>query len=83
MDDAKIEESVGWTAMGAIATCGEECTTVRRCYVHESRYEEVKENLLKVYSSIKIGNPLEGGNALGPLHNQIQLKKYVDALKLI
>jgi acyl-CoA reductase-like NAD-dependent aldehyde dehydrogenase len=52
-------------------TCGEECTTVRRCYIHESIYDVVLNKLINTYKTAKIGNPLEEGNIMGPLHNKL------------
>jgi aldehyde dehydrogenase (NAD+) len=52
---------------GAVGTAGQRCTTTRRLIIHESIYEQVRESLLKAYSSLKIGNPLDENNHMGPL----------------
>jgi aldehyde dehydrogenase (NAD+) len=52
---------------GAVGTAGQRCTTTRRLIIHESIYEQVRESMLKAYSSLKIGNPLDENNHMGPL----------------
>ena len=68
---------------GAVGTAGQRCTTTRRLIVHESVYESVKENLIKAYAQINIGNPLDEDNHMGPLIDKDAVKMYLDALDKI
>ena len=52
---------------GAVGTCGQRCTTTRRLIVHSSLYDSLKEQLIKAYSSLRIGSPLDEENHVGPL----------------
>jgi aldehyde dehydrogenase (NAD+) len=52
---------------GAVGTAGQRCTSTRRLIVHESIYDKVKESLIKAYGGLKIGNPLDEKNHVGPL----------------
>lgn len=52
---------------GAVGTCGQRCTSTRRLLVHESQYNEVKAKLAKAYGQLRIGNPLDENNHVGPL----------------
>jgi aldehyde dehydrogenase (NAD+) len=52
---------------GAIGTAGQRCTTTRRVIVHESVADKLKERLLSAYKSLRIGDPLDRANAMGPL----------------
>ncbi|MDZ7314800.1 MAG: aldehyde dehydrogenase family protein [candidate division KSB1 bacterium] len=52
---------------GAVGTAGQRCTTTRRVIVHESIYDDFKEALLKAYASVRVGNPLDERNHMGPL----------------
>jgi aldehyde dehydrogenase (NAD+) len=52
---------------GAVGTCGQRCTTTRRLIVHSSLYDSLKEQLIKAYSSLRIGSPLNEQNHVGPL----------------
>jgi aldehyde dehydrogenase (NAD+) len=71
------------TIFGAVGTAGQRCTTTRRLIVHESCYETVKNGLVKAYAQLKIGNPLDSANHLGPLIDTEAVQQYLDALKQI
>ena len=68
---------------GAVGTCGQRCTSTRRLIVHESRYNEVKTKLAKAYSQLRIGDPLDENNHVGPLIDKDAVKSYLDALKAV
>ena len=67
---------------GAVGTAGQRCTSTRRLIVHESIYDKVKESLVKAYSGLKIGNPLDEKNHVGPLIDKNAVKDFNNALKL-
>jgi len=52
---------------GAVGTAGQRCTSTRRLIIHESIYEDVKSQLVKAYGQLRIGNPLDAHNHVGPL----------------
>ena len=66
---------------GACGTAGQRCTTTRRLIVHESVYEKTKEVLAKAYSQLKIGNPLDETNHVGPLIDKIAVDSYLQAIE--
>ena len=66
---------------GAVGTCGQRCTSTRRLIVHESVYNEVKTKLTKAYTQLKIGNPLDAKNHVGPLIDQMAVEAYQSALE--
>lgn len=66
---------------GAVGTCGQRCTTTRRLIVHEDIYTEVKSKLVKAYKQLRIGNPLQAENHVGPLIDQAAVQTYLDALQ--
>ncbi|CDP20508.1 unnamed protein product [Coffea canephora] len=70
MDDADIELAVRSVLFAAVGTAGQRCTTCRRLLLHESLYDKVLGRLLDVYKQVKIGDPLEKGTLLGPLHTR-------------
>jgi aldehyde dehydrogenase (NAD+) len=67
---------------GAVGTAGQRCTSTRRLIVHESIYDKVKESLTKAYSGLKIGNPLDEKNHVGPLIDKNAVKDFNNALIL-
>ena len=66
---------------GAVGTCGQRCTSTRRLIVHEDVYDKVKKSLVKAYKQIKIGNPLNAKNHMGPLIDTDAVKMFLDAIK--
>ncbi len=65
---------------GAVGTCGQRCTSTRRLIVHEDIYDDVKNKLVKAYKQIKIGNPLDSKNHVGPLIDSMAVENYMMAL---
>jgi aldehyde dehydrogenase (NAD+) len=65
---------------GAIGTAGQRCTSTRRLIIHESVYNQFKEKLVKAYAQLKIGNPLDEHNHMGPLIDRDAVKLYLEAI---
>jgi aldehyde dehydrogenase (NAD+) len=68
---------------GAVGTCGQRCTSTRRLIIHHSIYDEVKSKLASAYKQIKIGNPLDAKNHVGPLIDKDAVNSYLTALQKI
>jgi aldehyde dehydrogenase (NAD+) len=68
---------------GAVGTAGQRCTSTRRLIIHESVYDEVKKKLVKAYGQLKIGNPLDKKNHVGPLIDQAAVKMYLAAIAAV
>ncbi|PRQ47033.1 Aldehyde dehydrogenase family 7 member A1 [Rosa chinensis] len=84
MDDADIELAVRSILFAAVGTAGQRCTTCRRLYLHESIYQNVLDKLVGLYKQVKIGNPLEKGTLVGPLHthqSKENFEKGIGAIK--
>jgi aldehyde dehydrogenase (NAD+) len=64
---ADLELAIRGIVFGAVGTCGQRCTTLRRLYVHTSRYSDVIERLKSAYARLPIGNPMANGTLVGPL----------------
>lgn len=69
------------TVFGAVGTAGQRCTTTRRLIIHESKYAEVKTKLKKAYAQLKIGNPLDQKNHVGPLIDTAAVAAYTQAIE--
>ncbi len=68
------------TVFGAVGTAGQRCTSTRRLIIHESIYDKTISVLKKAYAQLKIGDPLDENNHVGPL---IDIKATQDYLKAI
>jgi aldehyde dehydrogenase (NAD+) len=69
---------------GAVGTAGQRCTTTRRLIIHEKIYNSVKAKLVNAYGQLRIGNPLNEKNHVGPLIDRDAVNQYllsIDACK--
>jgi len=78
---ADLSLAIRAIVFGAVGTAGQRCTTTRRLFVHESRYDEVVAKLISAYKQIRIGNPLEPGVLMGPLIDHAAVEAYRRALE--
>lgn len=78
--DADIKMTVIGAVFGAVGTCGQRCTSTRRLIIHESIYDKVKTAITDAYKQLRIGNPLDEKNHVGPLIDTDAVKMYQDAL---
>ncbi|MCH8534039.1 MAG: aldehyde dehydrogenase family protein [Flavobacteriaceae bacterium] len=81
--DADIKNTVIGAVFGAVGTCGQRCTSTRRLIIHESVYDQVKDAIVDAYKQIRIGNPLDENNHVGPLIDKDSVSNYLDALKQV
>lgn len=77
---ADIKMTIIGAVFGAVGTAGQRCTSTRRLIIHESMYEQVKNALVKAYKQLRIGNPLDENNHVGPLIDIDAVKMYESAL---
>ena len=78
--DADIKMTVIGAVFGAVGTAGQRCTSTRRLIIHEDIYDKVKDAVVKAYGQLRIGNPLDENNHVGPLIDLDAVKMYEDAL---
>ncbi|MGV0828094.1 aldehyde dehydrogenase family protein [Empedobacter brevis] len=81
--DADLKIMLTSAVFGAVGTAGQRCTTTRRLIIHESIYDKVKESLVNAYQQIKMGNPLDAANHVGPLIDKHAVEMYTNALEEI
>jgi len=81
--NADLDMSIIGAVFGAVGTAGQRCTSTRRLIIHESIYDEVVARLVKAYDQIRIGNPLDENNHVGPLADKDAVANYSNALAKI
>ena len=81
--DADIKMTVIGAVFGAVGTCGQRCTSTRRLIIHESIYEQVKNAVVDAYKQLRIGNPLDENNHVGPLIDTDAVEMYKHALEKV
>lgn len=80
-ENADLDMSIIGAVFGAVGTAGQRCTSTRRLIIHESVYDEVKDRLAKAYGQLKIGNPLDENNHVGPVIDKDAVKQYLDSIE--
>lgn len=81
--DADIKMTVIGAVFGAVGTAGQRCTSTRRLIIHESIYDKVKNAVTDAYKQLKIGNPLDESNHVGPLIDKDAVSMYQAALSKV
>ncbi|MGD9327819.1 MAG: aldehyde dehydrogenase family protein [Cyclobacteriaceae bacterium] len=66
-EHADLKLALASAVFGAVGTSGQRCTTTRRLIIHETIYDEFKSLLVNAYKQLKIGDPLDESNHIGPL----------------
>lgn len=69
---ANLSIAIPSMVFGAVGTAGQRCTSLRRAFIHRSRYEEVSHALIHAYETLlpHIGHPLDPSTHIGPLLNK-------------
>lgn len=78
--DADLSIAITGAVFGAVGTAGQRCTSTRRLIIHESIYESVKEKLVNAYRQLRIGNPLDEKNHVGPLIDTDAVRLYEESI---
>lgn len=81
--DADVKMTVIGAVFGAVGTAGQRCTSTRRLIIHESIYAQVKDAIVAAYGQLKIGNPLDESNHVGPLIDTDAVAMYQSALERV
>jgi len=81
--NADLKLALPAIVFGAVGTAGQRCTTTRRLIIHQDVYDTVKESLVKAYKSLRVGDPLDEKNHMGPLIDQAAVEVYKVALERI
>mmetsp|Transcript_45798 Transcript_45798/g.33525 ORF Transcript_45798/g.33525 Transcript_45798/m.33525 type:complete len:235 (+) Transcript_45798:827-1531(+) len=80
MKDADLKLTLQACVFACIGTAGQRCTTLRRIFVHKDIYDQFVQAMIGVYKQIRIGDPLDEKNLMGPLHTKAAVKEYTDGI---
>ena len=78
---ADLDMVLTGAVFGAVGTAGQRCTSTRRLIVHDSIYNQVRDKLAKGYAQLRIGNPLDQSNHVGPLIDKAAVELYLSAIE--
>jgi aldehyde dehydrogenase (NAD+) len=82
-ESADLESTLVGAVFGAVGTCGQRCTSTRRLIIHESVYDKAIAMMQKAYAQLRIGNPLDENNHVGPLIDKDAVNAYLHALEQV
>jgi acyl-CoA reductase-like NAD-dependent aldehyde dehydrogenase len=77
-DDADLEEAVSAASVGRFFNCGQACLAVKRLYLFDNIYERFVSALVSKVARLRLGNGLEPGVIVGPLHTEAQRTEIED-----
>ncbi|MBS1929235.1 MAG: aldehyde dehydrogenase family protein [Chitinophagaceae bacterium] len=80
-EKADLDIAIVAAVFGAVGTAGQRCTTTRRLIIHEKIYNKFKNALVTAYGQLKIGNPLNEKNHVGPLIDKDAVSQYQKAIE--
>jgi aldehyde dehydrogenase (NAD+) len=75
LDDADMELAVNAATFGSFMHQGQICMSVERIIVHSKVAKEFIDKFVANTRKLKVGNPREMANCIGPVINQTQLGK--------
>ena len=79
--DADLNIAVPGAVFGAVGTAGQRCTSTRRLIIQEKIYDTVKTKLVAAYGQLRIGDPLDEHNHVGPLIDRDAVNSYRQAIE--
>jgi aldehyde dehydrogenase (NAD+) len=82
-EDADLDLALRAVLFAAVGTAGQRCTTTRRLILHKDVAADMKQRLVKAYSSVRIGDPAEPTTLMGPLIHQKAVDDYRAALEQV
>jgi acyl-CoA reductase-like NAD-dependent aldehyde dehydrogenase len=74
LDDANIDNAARAAVWGAFANCGQSCSSVERCYVHESISEQFISAVVRETQRLHQGNGAEKSTDIGSMSSERQLR---------
>ncbi len=80
-EHADLDMALIGAVFGAVGTAGQRCTSTRRLIIHEKVYKKFVGKLVNAYQQLRIGNPLDSKNHIGPLIDKEAVTQYENAIQ--
>ncbi|WP_022941249.1 L-piperidine-6-carboxylate dehydrogenase [Psychromonas hadalis] len=78
---ANLSLAIRAITFSALGTSGQRCTSLRRLFIHQSLHANIIEQLKTVYQTVKIGDPFNPENLMGPLVNQVAVDTMLTSIE--
>ncbi len=82
-EDSNLDLAIRAILFGAVGTAGQRCTTTRRIIAQKKIIDELTSRLVKAYSQIRIGDPLDPNTLMGPLVDAEAIGNMTRGLEII
>jgi aldehyde dehydrogenase (NAD+) len=80
-EHADLNMLLAGAVFGAVGTAGQRCTSTRRLIIQDSIYDKTLNVLKNAYAQLKIGDPLDANNHVGPLIDKKAVDDFVNAIE--
>lgn len=81
LEDADLSHVADMAIKARLQNCGQSCIAAKRFIVVESIADKFLEELKSRYALLKIGDPMNEDNDLGPVVNESSLNELLDQIK--
>jgi betaine-aldehyde dehydrogenase len=81
--DADVDAAVAGAVRGRFYNAGQTCNAVKRLYLHEEIADRFLSALVPRVQSLVVGNGLEPGVGMGPLHSRLEQENMVRQVERI
>jgi aldehyde dehydrogenase (NAD+) len=78
--EADLKIALPAIVFGAVGTAGQRCTSTRRLIINKTIYKDTVKKLTAIYKQLRIGNPLDENNHIGPLIDADAVSAYLNAI---
>lgn len=78
---ADVGIAITGVLFGAVGTAGQRCTSTRRVFLHKSIAADFRDKLVKAYGQVKVGDPLDAKNHMGPLIDEGAVTMFQNAVQ--
>jgi aldehyde dehydrogenase (NAD+) len=82
-EHANLDNALIAAVFGCVGTAGQRCTSTRRLLIHESIFDTFKNKLVNAYGQLRIGNPLDEHNHVGPLIDTDAVSTFTQAVQSV
>lgn len=82
-EHANLDLAIPSIVFGSVGTAGQRCTSTRRVIAHRSRFDELKNALVKAYGQVRIGDPLDADTLMGPLIDEASVERVEAACQAV
>ena len=80
--DANLDRALQYAILGILSTQGEVCVGGSRLLLQAEIYDSFLEKLKAKFESLRVGDPVDPDNQMGPLVNAEQMNKVLDYIEI-